>query len=120
MKEFRKTLLLAHEKAFADVQLQKSNPALPPVAGNQGADKSEHEGPGCNVVSSENATNLPKPVGAVANSQASCESPQVKLMASSVAVHEMTTSLHGPRDQLLWTCSTCADAKFTSKFFSAH
>ena len=123
LKEFKKTLLLAHKKAFYDMQ-QASSCAIdfPQPLGNEGVN-SQHQRLGCNVAASENVTS-PKPMEAVPDSQAGCDSPQVKRMVSElsisnrdVAAQDMTSSLDFPiEDQLLWTCSTCVDAKFTSKF----
>ncbi|KAG0620216.1 hypothetical protein M758_4G198600 [Ceratodon purpureus] len=120
LKEFKKTLLLAHKKAFYDMQ-QASSCAIdfPQPLGNEGVN-SQQQRLGCNVAASENVTS-PKPMEAVPDSQAGCDSPQVKRMVSEsisnrdVAAQDMTSSLDFPiEDQLLWTCSTCVDAKFTT------
>lgn len=102
LKEFRKTLLLAHEKAFNDIHQGDHgvNPQQPKLA--------------CNV-----AVSPKKPV---TDSQAGCDSSQDKRMVSEnketediISQEMMAASLNFPtKDRLLWTCSTCVDAKYTT------
>jgi hypothetical protein len=124
LKEFKKTLLLAHEKAFNDMQQESSSSSeFPQLSGNQGTVDSQQHNLSCNadVSSQANVASSSKSMGAGADSQAGCDSPQVisKTIISDdrdIAALEMAASLHLPVDELPWTCSTCVDAKFTSKF----
>lgn len=109
LKDFRKTLLLAHEKAFTYMKLQETS------CNDLPADRSV--GSNNNDVSDFVCVNTSKPfdAAAVADHETGCGSPQVKRMVSGDISNredqESTASVLSKE----WTCSTCVDAKFTSK-----
>ncbi|XP_024372927.1 uncharacterized protein [Physcomitrium patens] len=108
LKDFRKTLLLAHEKAFTYMKLQETS------CNDLPADRSV--GSNNNDVSDFVCVNTSKPfdAAAVADHETGCGSPQVKRMVSGDISNredqESTASVLSKE----WTCSTCVDAKFTS------
>jgi len=107
LKDFRKTLLLAHEKAFSDMQETRNNrPAV--VLVDQGAIELKLGNASCVNMES------PEPISETTGHEGRCDTPEVKRTIRQTSNRDDIHQWHSllPTE---WTCSTCVDAKFTSK-----
>lgn len=106
LREFNKILLLAHEKAFSDMQdTRNSQPAVLSV--DQGAIELKPGNASCvNMESPEHNSET-------TDHEGGCDTPEVKRTIVQISNRDDIHQWHS----LLtteWTCSTCVDAKFSS------